>query len=85
MTITVSTGTICLPYVVIDTALAVGASNDKLFSGPDLSVAFESVKASLRQIAAAWGGDAVINCDFEIRNYTGGVNVLAFGTVVKTV
>ena len=83
MTVVIATSTVCVPYYVIDSVVAVGDSSNGFFSGPKLNAAFEDVKASLRASAEALGGDAVINCDFEMRDYSGGLNVVAFGTVVK--
>ncbi|MDP3898616.1 MAG: heavy metal-binding domain-containing protein [Mesorhizobium sp.] len=79
----VATGSVCTPYIVLDTILAVGGSGEGFFSGPDASTAFNDAKNQLRAQAEGIGGDAVINCDFEVRNYSGGINIIAFGTVVK--
>jgi uncharacterized protein YbjQ (UPF0145 family) len=65
--------------------VAVGNSDNGLFSGPKVDSAFEDAKQQLRDLCEALGGDAVINCDFELRDYSGGLNVVAFGTVVKYV
>ena len=82
MPVLISTSSLYVPYTVIGAIMAVGTSPEGFISGPDASLAFEEVKQSLSVQAMALGGNAVINCDFEVRDYTGGLNVIAFGTVV---
>ncbi|MBU1175792.1 MAG: hypothetical protein KKH72_10365 [Alphaproteobacteria bacterium] len=81
--IPISTSTSYIPYIVLDTAVAVGDSSNGFFSGPKIDRAFEDAKNILRIACENIGGDAVISCDFELRDYSGGLNVIAFGTIVK--
>ena len=93
MNIAVSTGTVSVPYEVLDTVFAIDSSKAKWFSGADPNEAFEGVKKTLRKKASEMGGDAVIDCQFEYRNALeegmfgskGVLEIFAYGTVVKFV
>jgi uncharacterized protein YbjQ (UPF0145 family) len=90
--ITVSTSTICESFRVIDTIMVLHTLNQKGFLGSggyDFAEGFEQAKALIRGEAERLGGDAVINCDFELRvAITPMMNqqvfeIFCFGTVVK--
>jgi len=90
--ITVSTSTICQAFTVIDTVMILHTLNQKGFLGSggyDFDEGFGQAKDRLRAEAQRLGGDAVINCDFELRvAVTPMMNqqvfeIFCFGTVVK--
>lgn len=85
MTIPVITGTLRQDYQVIDSVVGLGAAKSGWTSGPKIDEAFAACKSSMRSAASAANGDAVISCDFEIRNIDGGVEVIGFGTIVRIV
>jgi len=85
MVIPVITGTLQQGYQVIDAIHGIGAAKSGWTSGPNLNEAFEACKEAMRSAASTIGGDAIISCDFEIRNFDKGIEVIGFGTAVKII
>jgi len=85
MVIPVITGTLRQDYQVIDSVVGLGAAKKGWTTAPNVDEAFAACKNSMRSTAQAANGDAVISCDFEIRNFDGGIEVIGFGTIVRIV
>lgn len=70
MRIPVITGTVQEPYKVLDSvcAYAVGGIERTFDFDTEIHKVFNSVKDDLRSACKAIGGNAVINCKFEVRN-----------------
>jgi hypothetical protein len=85
MAIPVLTGALSGKWEPIDSVLGIGSSKVGWASGANIDDAFAECKQILRLRAESLGGDAVINVDYEIRNFDKGIEVIAFGTVIKIV
>lgn len=85
MSIPVLTGAISGKWEPIDSVLGIGSSRSSWGSSPNIDEAFDECKNVLRLRAESLGGDAVINVDYEIRNFDKGIEVIAFGTAIKVV
>ena len=83
MEMLVVTGPISGNWEPIDSILGIGSSKAGWASGADIDKAFSDCKDVLRNRAAAIGGNAVINVDYEVRNFDNGIEVIAFGTAVR--
>ena len=88
----VSTGNICEQYRTIDSIFHLVQMKPGGFMGSggiDLQQGFQQAKAEMAEIARSMGGNAIINCDFELRvAVTQFANaqvfeLFAFGTVVE--
>jgi uncharacterized protein YbjQ (UPF0145 family) len=81
--IPVVTSSVLGNWRVVDTVMGVGSAKSSWSGGPDASAALDECKEIMRSLALALDADAVINCDFELRDFDGGLNIVGFGTAIS--
>ena len=76
------------PYQILDVAIVVAQRKQRWTGGVDTDGLMQDVKQLLDEKAHAIGGNAVIGVTFTLHTFGGGISdgleLLAFGTIVKT-
>ncbi len=90
MSVLLSTGDIGREYEVIELVFASALHNEMMESSLSVEHAFEGVKVKLQEKCIELGGDAVVFCQFNHRQYKIDsfgkklyLEVFVYGTVVK--
>ena len=85
----ITTGDIKAPYRILDVVTVIAQQKQKWTGGVDIDSLIQEVKQLLAEKAQSVGGDGIVGVSFHMHPFAGGLGsdgleVMAFGTVVRT-